>query len=189
MPGDGRNHEGAGSRPERALNCNNPMGREASRTYFHGRSFQVIDLNIIFGMYSPKKCFDRAPRAGMRYGYPAHQADVLSWNSRAQGCFKGAGYPYRTPALSQRSSVPCASTAHPNQPVDFNGLLSGRRGAVLLFAALCQMDRKRRPDPKCDFARLANGAILLHQEQAGNATAATVSTCCAGPPLTLRSFG
>ena len=77
-------------------------------TGFHGTNSQAIDFNKIFVMDVPKDCFDQAPRAGMRYGYPARQADALSWNSRAQGCFKGAGYPHRTPTLSQRSSVPCA---------------------------------------------------------------------------------
>ena len=124
----------------------------------------------------------------MRYGYPARQADAFSWNSRAQGCFKGAGYPYRTPTLSQRSYVPCASTTHTGQLVDSNGLLRKCRETVLLFAALCQMGRKSRSDPKRDFARPANRWILHHRGQAGNATAVTVSTRFAGPALSLRSW-
>ena len=154
------------------------------------RVFNSLFLLVLFNCIRTRnRSFDPAPRAGIRYGYPARQADALSWNSRAQGCFKGAGYPHRTPTPSQRVSVPCASTAHPSQPVDFNELLRVCRETVLLFTALWRMDRKRRPEPKCDFARPANRSILHDREQAGNATAATVSTCCAGPPLALRPFG
>ena len=76
--------------------------------HLRGTTSQAIDFNIFFGTSVPTDRFDLAPRAGMRYGYPARQADALSWNSRAQGCCKGAGYPHRTPTLSQRYSVPCA---------------------------------------------------------------------------------
>ena len=127
--------------------------------------------------------FARAPRAGMRYGYPARQADALSWNSRAQGCFKGAGYPHRTPALSQRSSVPCASTAHTYQPIDFNRLLRGCRETVLLVVALCRMDRKRPFEPRCDFRRLAKGSILHHPGRPGTPPPAPCQGADAPPSL------
>ena len=85
-------------------------------------------------MPSRNNFFDQAPRAGVRYVHPARQADALSWNSRAQivrhpapqpvagrrhlpkrcfgsGCARPVATPYRTPTLSQRKSVPCASSS------------------------------------------------------------------------------
>ena len=111
------------------------------------------------------------------------------WILRALKCFKGAGGPYPTPALIVHPTVvPCASTAHPNQRVDFNELLSGCRGPVLLFKSLHRRGQKQRRDPESDLTRLADGAILHDGRNAGDATAVTVSTCCAGPPLALRSW-
>ena len=66
--------------------------------------------------------FVPAPRAGIRYGGPAHQAGALWCNSSAQGCLKGAGPPYRTPTLSLRSaSVPRALARRVSDPARRRG--------------------------------------------------------------------
>ena len=148
-----------------------------------GRAGAETFMEHFFGIGFPSA--ERARGTGLLHAKRARCRWILS----ALKCFKGAGGPHLTPALIVHPTVvPCASTAHPNQRVDFTDFSGGRREAVLLFAALWISDRKRRLDPKCDFARLENRAILHRRGQAGNATAATVSTCCAGPPLALRSW-
>ena len=104
------------------------------RDWLHGTISQAIDLSIIFGISVAKDCFDRAPRAGMRYGVATGRAQPEPkhrfgrWRRPATGCGAGcrticalefhenastwrAGYPHRTPTLPRRSSVPRASAS------------------------------------------------------------------------------
>ena len=91
-------------------------------------------------------CFVPAPRVGIRYGGPAHQAGALWCNSRAQRCLKGAGPPHRTPTLSQRTaSVTCAPASRRAGVETFIFQSAGSKSGKQSLSCSSQRTRTRMP--------------------------------------------